>query len=258
MEVVILTGASRGLGAALADQLLSSERRLVCIARKPNPLLEQKARDRKAWLDYYLQDLTEIEASDMLAQSICDELPDDASRLTLINNAGMVEPVARASALPNDQLVRALNLNVAAAMLFSSRFLKGTEDFAGERRILNISSGAARSPYAGWSVYCATKAALDMFSRCVKLEEAVRPNPARIVSLAPGVVDTDMQATVRELDPEDFPNVERFRNLKATNQLASAEEAARRIVLYMARADFGTTEVDDVRNYSTSSEQPSS
>jgi hypothetical protein len=67
-----------------------------------------------------------------------------------------------------------------------------------------------------------------------------------------------MQATVRELDPEDFPNVERFRNLKATNQLASAEEAARRIVLYMARADFGTTEVDDVRNYSTSSEQPSS
>ncbi len=256
MEIVILTGASRGLGAALASLLLSPERRLICIARQPNPELEAAARAQSAWLDYYLQDLADLEATDMLAQSICDELPADASRFVLINNAGTLAPVARVEALPYDGIGAALNLNVAAAMLLTSRFLKGTETFAGARRIVNISSGAARNPYEGWGVYCTTKAALDMFTRCVKLEQARFANSAAIVSLAPGVIDTDMQAAVRELDPEDFPNVERFRSLKANNLLATPLDTARRIIEFIARPDFGTTEIDDLRNYPSPTETP--
>ncbi|MGA2550585.1 MAG: SDR family NAD(P)-dependent oxidoreductase [Burkholderiaceae bacterium] len=253
MEVFIVTGTSRGLGAALAEELISPERRVICVARGPNRALEEKAQNASGWLDYYLQDLSQIEATDMLAQSICDELDEKALRLVLINNAGMVGPVAQASNLPSDELAMAFNLNVTAAMIFTSRFLKATETFSGARRIVNISSGAARNPYQGWSAYCATKAALDMFSRCVKLEQATQPNPALIVSLAPGVIDTEMQTQIRGQDQGDFPNVERFRAMKAGNQLAQASDVAKRILEFIGRADFGQNEIDDLRNHSSPS-----
>lgn len=249
MEVVLITGASRGLGAALAEALLSAERKLICIARQPNPNLAQQAQARGAWLDYYLQDLNRLEATDELSQSICDELPENASRYVLINNAGVMEPAAHVTELPFDGLMHALNVNVAAAMILTSRFLKATENFAGQRRILNISSGAGRRPFAGWSAYCSCKAALDMFSRCVKEEQNGARNPARVVSIAPGVIDTEMQAAIRGLDERDFPNVQHFVELKAAQKLASASETAQRLIAYLDRADFGDTEIDDIRNY---------
>ncbi|MGK9939449.1 SDR family NAD(P)-dependent oxidoreductase, partial [Salmonella enterica subsp. enterica] len=86
-------------------------------------------------------------------------------------------------------------------------------------------SGAARRPVEGWSAYCAGKAALDMFARSVNAEYASlrAERGVRAVALAPGVVDTGMQAAIREAD---FAQVERFRSLKANAQLTSPDEAA--------------------------------
>ncbi|CCF96619.1 fragment of putative short-chain alcohol dehydrogenase oxidoreductase protein (part 2) [Ralstonia solanacearum K60] len=105
-----------------------------------------------------------------------------------------------------------------------------------------MSSGAARRPVAGWAAYCAGKAGLDMFVRAINAEGDAG---TRAVALAPGVLDTDMQRTIRDAD---FAGVQRFRDLHAHGELVSPRDAARRIVAYLARPDFGATELDDLRN----------
>jgi NAD(P)-dependent dehydrogenase (short-subunit alcohol dehydrogenase family) len=113
--------------------------------------------------------------------------------------------------------------------------------------VLNISSGAGRNPTAGWGVYCATKAALDMYTRVAMQEQDA--HGARFVSLAPGVVDTDMQSAIRSSDPAAFPALSRFQDLHASGKLATPQGVAARIAAYLERDDFGTTEIDDIRNY---------
>jgi NAD(P)-dependent dehydrogenase (short-subunit alcohol dehydrogenase family) len=113
-----------------------------------------------------------------------------------------------------------------------------------DRRILHVSSGAARSAYPGWSVYCATKAALDHHARAVVMDNM---RALRICSLAPGVVDTDMQAELRATGLERFPIRERFDNLKRSGQLTSPEACAQRLVRYLLSDEFGQNPVADLR-----------
>ncbi len=249
MELVILTGASRGLGAAMADRLLSPSRQLICVARTPNEALAASARATGAALDYRLCDLADAQAVARLAASL-DELLRacrGVSRFVLVNNAGVVEPICRVESLQAAPLARALQVNLAAAMVLAAAFLSATATSGAERRILNVSSGAGRYPVVGWSAYCSAKAALDMFTRCIAAEHAGRPNAPRVCSLAPGVIDTDMQAAIRAADPADFPTVERFRRLKADGALGSPAAVAERVVAFLQRADFGERDIDDVR-----------
>jgi sepiapterin reductase len=247
-QVVILTGASRGLGAAIAAELMGPQTRLICVARSKNDALEQAAKSSNAWLDYYLADLGEPLVAEELATSVCESLPEDASRYVLINNAGIIGPVDKAEVLTVRDVIPVMNLNLLAAMTFMAQFLAVTKGFAGERRVVNISSGAGRRPIAGWAPYCASKAALDMLTRCAELDEAGSANPARFVSLAPGVIDTDMQVAVRSAQSDAFPDLQRFIDLKQNGELQSAEDAAKKIVRYLAREDFGSTILADTRD----------
>jgi len=249
MEVVIITGASRGLGEALVRAYLGPDCRVIGIARSPNAALEAHARALGGWLDWYLEDLAEPYATDALARSIAHDMPQDATRYVLINNAATLGPIGAASTLEAGAAAQAFNLNVTAAMLFAARFLEATDTLDVPRQIVSISSGAARNPLAGWGVYCASKAALDMFTRVVNKEQANRPNRATLVSLAPGIIDTDMQGLVRAASPNQFPDVERFRLMKEKGQLVTPEATALRIKAYLERSDFGTSEIDDLRNY---------
>ncbi|MCL4183729.1 MAG: SDR family oxidoreductase [Burkholderiaceae bacterium] len=251
MEFVILTGASRGLGAAMAERLLAPSRRLVCIARTANEPLAAQARARGAPLDHRLCDLGDVAATAALVQSLGEALRSatGVSRFVLVNNAGVVEPICRIESLQAAALARALQVNLGAAMLLASVFLAATEAHDAERRILNISSGAARHPVSGWSAYCSAKAALDMFTRCIAAEHAGQDNAPRVCALAPGVIDTDMQATIRAADRIDFPPIERFRKLKADGALGTPEAVAARIVAFLESDEFGVREIDDIRDH---------
>jgi benzil reductase ((S)-benzoin forming) len=252
-EAVVLTGASRGLGAALAHRLLSPRRTLLCVARTTNQDLVEQASRIGAPLEWFEQDLADVEATDALAAEIFARLKERVTegrlrRIVLVNNAGLVEPIGLASQLDALHTAAALQVNLLAAMSFTARLLAATNTLSCERRILNISSGAARRPIAGWSAYCSSKAALDMYTRCVKLEQAELANPARLCSLAPGVIDTDMQAQIRSASTDRLPTVERYRGLKTSGSLATPEDTAQRILAYLERADFGEREIDDLRN----------
>ncbi|MGE8688896.1 MAG: SDR family oxidoreductase [Achromobacter sp.] len=246
--IAILTGASRGIGAAMARGLAKPGTRLITLARREDSELAAYARAQDAQLEQLSVDLSDLKAAEAAAERICASLPRDAKRYLLINNAGTVHPILATGALTDGAAIAsAFNLNVSAVMLLTARFLSAVQGLDADRRVLNISSGAGRNPNAGWGVYCATKAALDMYTRVVKQEQGA--GGARIVALAPGIVDTDMQVAIRSSDPEDFPALAKFQDFHATGKLSSPANVAARILAYLDREDFGTTEIDDIRNY---------
>ena len=132
-------------------------------------------------------------------------------------------------------------------MQLCTAFLDATRDWTVPRKVLNISSGLGRRAMASSAAYCAAKAGMDHFTRCLALEEAALPHGAKVCSLAPGVIATDMQVQLRSADPAHFPDLATFQGLHAGDQLSSAEEAARRVLAYLHRPAFGQDAVGDVR-----------
>jgi sepiapterin reductase len=248
MDLYILTGASRGLGRALAERLLAPDRVLLTISRRPDHTLEATAATKGAKLEQWALDLAhDIGAAARLEAWLHAQPRERFASATLINNAGLLGKVGPIDTADAETLAAVLRVGLEAPLVLTSAFLRATRPWHAQRRVLNVSSGAGRRPIAGWAAYCAAKAGLDHFSRVVALDEQRQPNPARIVSLAPGVIDTDMQGQLRASDPAGFPDIEQFKQLKASGQLATPDAAAARVLAYLARADFGAIPVADVR-----------
>ena len=167
---------------------------------------------------------------------------------TLINNAGVIPQIAPLSAIGADDLARALRVGLEAPMQITAAFLRATEDWKAPRKVLNISSGLGRRAMASQAAYCAAKAGMDHFTRSLALDEALKPLGAKVCSLAPGVIDTGMQEQLRAAPAEAFPDRASFVGLKTGGSLTSPDDAAARIIAYLARSDFGANPVADVRD----------
>lgn len=246
--LTIVTGASRGMGLALARQLLDAGHDLLCISRKVNDELAAQAKSAGRVLEQWPQDLARGEAAAAKLETWLSAKQGDApAAVTLVNNAGVLPRIAPIGDIAPADLAQALRVDLEAPMLLTGAFLRATAQWTCPRKVLNISSGLGRKAMASQSAYCAAKAGMDHFTRCVALEEAGKPNGARLCSLAPGVIDTDMQHDLRSADGSLFPDRGVFEGLKAKGQLVSPEEAARRLVAFLQRADFGAEPVADVR-----------
>ena len=244
-HLTILTGGSRGLGLAVARQLLQPGHRLLTISRQPTAL--QAPAD--AMLEQWSADLaTPALVAARLAGWLRGIDPSTLASATLINNAGVVSQLAPLGEIDADDLASALRVGLEAPMLLTAAFLHASSGWRMPRKVLLVSSGLGRRAMAGSASYCAAKAGLDHMARAVALEEAARPHGARIVSLAPGVIDTDMQVQLRGADPALFPNREMFIGLKSGGQLDSPEQAAAKLLAYLQRSDFGSAPVADVRD----------
>lgn len=248
-HLTLITGASRGLGHAMAEQLLQAGHMVLGISRRQDPQLAELAQRAGAELIQWEQDLSDPVAASARVSAWLETL--DGQRfdsVTLINNAGTVgNPAPLANAIA-DELSQALRIGLEAPMLLTAAFLGATREWRGARKVLNISSGLGRNAMGSQAPYCAAKAGMDHFSRAVALEEAAAPNGARIVSLAPGVIDTDMQVQLRGASAEKFPDRARFERLKNDGMLDSPATAAAKVLRYLARTDFGSNPVADVRD----------
>lgn len=237
----VVTGHSRGLGAAIAAELLARGTRVLGLARHENPELAQAHGNALTQLTLDLADLPALTRwldSDALAQFLrgCDQA-------LLCNNAGLLEPLAPLEKQAPSDVARAISVNVGAALALSAAFVSATNEMA-DRRILHISSGAARKAYAGWSVYCASKAALDHHARAVALDRTER---LRISAVAPGIIDTYMQDVIRSSDVQDVPNQQRFVDLWREGKLEKPNEVARVLVNFVMSDDFGAEPVSELR-----------
>lgn len=253
-HLVILTGASRGMGLAMARHLLTPDRLLLCMSRRTVPELDELARLRGATLVQWSTDLSQPSQAAVRLDAWLDAQPTvEIASATLINNAGMIPRIGPIDQCPTNELEDALRVGLEAPMQLTGAFLRATghwlaTGWRGPRKVLNISSGLGRRAMAAQAPYCAAKAGLDHFTRCSALDEAQRDHGARLVSLAPGVIDTEMQEQLRAGDPAAFPDRERFVELQRQGQLTSPEEAAARVLAWLQRPDFGNQPVADVRD----------
>jgi NAD(P)-dependent dehydrogenase (short-subunit alcohol dehydrogenase family) len=248
-HLYILTGASRGMGLAMAEQLLQAGHTLLCISRHANPALSTLATQTGAALTQWTQDLADGQAaSERLKTWLQTHNPADWASMNLINNAGVIPAILPLSQSSPAELAQALRVGLEAPMQLCAAFLGATQAWALPRKVLNISSGLGRYAMASQAGYCAAKAGMDHFTRCMALDEALHANGAKVCSLAPGVIDTDMQVQMRGAAGEAFPDQSKFLQLKVQGQLSSPAQAATQVLGYLARPDFGDKPVADVRD----------
>jgi len=222
VEYYYVTGPNRGIGRALVDRLLATKPDAVVVGVGRSATVEHP-RYRHQVLN--LTDLAAVQAFRFPGHA-------DATRVALVNNAGTltVKPIGAADplALVNEYLV-----NLVAPALLMNSYLAAYRGLSIDRQIVNISSGAGQRPFDGWATYCATKAGLDMLSRSVALEQELSQGGVRVLSISPGVADTDMQGVIRSTPPADFSRVQEFVDYKATGGLASPETIALKLCRVM-------------------------
>jgi benzil reductase ((S)-benzoin forming) len=229
MNLYVVTGTTRGLGRALAERIArDASNELITVSRGEADLADPCSIER---------------ACDAIEARIAGKA---YAKAVLINNAGVIPPIGPLERADAAEIERNLAVNLLAPMLLMRRFLRATSTVP-LRRIINISSGAARRPIFGWSAYCAAKAGLDMASRAVALEAEARGLAVEVSSLAPGVIDTPMQEKVRGASAEDFVDVERFRAMKADGTLRPADDVAADILRLEAAGRLRGDPIQDLR-----------
>ena len=243
----VVTGHSRGLGAAITEQLLEHGIPVLACARKRHSSFTDRF---PSLLSEHLQDLSDTTAlAAWLEDDEISKFCKEAKTLLLINNAGTLGPVGAIETQSLREIAAAVSINVTAPLMITSALARHHQ---GELRVIHISSGAARSAYPGWSIYCATKAALDHHARAIAADG--RRN-LRICSLAPGVVDTDMQTEIRSTPEERFPLLKKFQKMKQDGTLTSPQEAAMRLVSFLLSDEFGNASTADIRELTISTKK---
>lgn len=209
--LVWISGASAGIGAALAAAVPFPGARVIDLSR------------RGGGVEHFRVDLSDPADWVRVEEHFTTELAGfDGDRVVFVHNAGTITPIGPAATVDAAEYTRSVLLNSAAPQVLGRAFLRATAGLQCERDLVMLSSGAARSPYPGWSAYNAGKAAIEQWVRTVGAED----NGCRVVSIAPGVVDTAMQGEIRSVDEEAFPAVERFRDLHRSGTLTTPEQAA--------------------------------
>jgi benzil reductase ((S)-benzoin forming) len=219
MNYYYITGSSRGIGKAIAESLLKDEHNVVHGLSRGHDI-------HHANYQHHTIDLSNPDQ----AASFTFEANSDAGKIVLINNAGTVGELMKLGALDNAKMVNDYHINLVSPSILINNFINTYHDHPAEKQIINISSGAGKTPIDTWSVYCAAKAGLDMFSRVLDTEQDIAPKGFKVFSVDPGIVDTQMQTTIRSADQTHFSRLREFIGFKDNGNLASPERVAEKYV----------------------------
>jgi len=244
MNYYYITGTSSGIGKEIATRLLKHPtNKIIGISRKTTIT---HVNYKHVQLD--LSNLDSVAGFKFFEHA-------EAHRICLINNAGTLGEVIKTGKLSTQTIIKSYNVNLVAPSILCNAFINFYNSSTAEKIILNVSSGAGKHPLDGWSVYCASKAALDMFTRVVDEEQkltganaANKNGPFKIMSVAPGKVDTPMQAEIRKSAKEDFSQVQYFIDAKMQNQLLSPEAVAQKYVELLENTSKAKEAVFSLKN----------
>lgn len=237
MNYYFITGSSKGLGKALTELLLQNDNNFVFGYARSSSIIHKR---------YYHKhiDFANLEA----VQKIKFPELKDAKKVVLINNAGIVGEIKHVGNLSNQKIIDCYTVNLIVPSMLSNEFVKTYQKTNAEKLVLNISSGASQSAIDGWSVYCASKAGLDMFSKVLQEESNIDKTNIKVLSIAPGIIDTEMQQQIRNTDSQNFSNLNRFVEYKKNGDLASAEDTAIKIIRFINEPNLSKNVVCSVRD----------
>ncbi len=226
-KLCIITGASKGLGRSLSQRYQHEGWQVYNLSRS-------EAGDASVHVPCDFSDLRATEA----ILSACFEKLAAASwtQIHLIHNAaqvGAIGPLGSVSESTPQDWQQTLDINFGAVVQVTGLFLRFFQGQPAQKLMVSVSSGAAHKAYAGWSLYCATKAAVERFTLCVAEEQRTQEHPVDAVIINPGVMDTEMQAHIRQADPEHFPQWERFIRLKEAQALPSPDNVSAKCIVYL-------------------------
>jgi len=244
----LVTGSSRGLGEGIVRALLGQDATVFTLARTNNSEMEKIADKSGGRLAPFNFDLAETTAIDGLLDEIFSEIDfEEASGLYLINNAGVLPPMGPVETNDATQTEYHIRVNLLAPMRLTSGFIARSSGCFCRKVVANVSSGAARHPYFGWSSYCAGKAGLNMFTQVVGVEQRELENPVIIFSIDPGIVDTDMQAEIRAVEDSRFRDKSTFIRYREMGYLADPLETGRKIAAALDDPTIATGDTVSVK-----------
>lgn len=191
-KAVIVNGASRGIGAATARAFARAGAHVLLAARSARAIdtIAAEIRAEGGEAAARAADVTQWDQVQALVAK-CQSLYGSVD--VLVNNAGVIQPIATITQSDPEAWVQAATINYFGTY-YGLRAALPVMQSQGSGVVVNLSSGAATSPLEGWSHYCSAKAAAAMLTRCAQREARAG---VRIVGLSPGTVATDMQVQIK-------------------------------------------------------------
>jgi NAD(P)-dependent dehydrogenase (short-subunit alcohol dehydrogenase family) len=215
---ILITGASRGLGLAAARDAAALGANVVMFARSAEKVKQeaQAIQEKGGRVLAVVGDVSDWEdCQHVIERTIAQFDSLDA----LVNNAGVITPIAPIASADVMAWRENLEINLLGPMMLTQAALPYLRQHRG--RVINVSSGAATYAVPGWGAYCVAKGGLNQFNRVLAVEEEMITS----ISFRPGVVDTDMQAIIREMGGGGMPTAahERFVRMREAGELLPPE-----------------------------------
>lgn len=235
-KIAYITGSSKGIGKAIAELLLDKGYQVVGISRT-NDIQHPN-------FEHYQLDLSDIKALSQI------EFRETEEGALLINNAGVLGEVGPVGQIENNEIHKSMNVNTISPQILTNSFINYYKDQPQKFHVLNISSGAGKRPITSWATYCASKAALDLFSETIAEEFKWKQwNNWHIHSVAPGVVDTKMQEQIRSTKPANFEHVQKFIDFKKNDDLYSPKYVAEKLWMIVQKPEEFVEVLVSVRDF---------
>jgi len=238
-ELIWISGASGGIGRAMADTVPWKGARVIGISR-----------GAVTGAEHLRADLADPASWEAVGASFRQELDGfEGHRVVFVHAAGTIDPIGYAGEVATPAYTANVLLNSAAPQVLGHLFIAAARHVAARRHLVMLTSGAATSVYEGWTSYGAGKAAIDRWVRDAGAEQNTRGG-VQVLSVAPGTVDTGMQDKLRTTDERDFPKRQKFVGLHGEGKLSDPARVATSIWGLLERGlDNGS--VIDLRDLDT-------
>ena len=244
-DVYLVTGASSGIGRFLSLELVNSGFSVIALSRDSSHLntLGEELKQIDSNSRTIACDLSSSEDISKACRIICDSFLEISG---IVHNAGVIDPIKPIGEANSDDWNYLIKVNLLGVQEITQGLyplINGKK----HTRVTTISSGASKYPIGSWSAYCVSKAGLDMWTRC--LAEEGKDQNISAISVAPGIVDTNMQVNIRSSKPEDFPLHPHFVDYHDSGQLVNPQEVATQLLDLVTKHSMEQTgERFDVRD----------
>ncbi|MCO7175736.1 SDR family NAD(P)-dependent oxidoreductase [Sporolactobacillus kofuensis] len=247
MDMAIVTGGSKGLGYEISKLFAEQGMEVIGLSRSMNEKVQNLITNSEGCYTHCAIDLAKAEEIEPLLIRLCRKVVARApQKLYVINNAGTVKPIERLGYLDNRLIEQAVHLNLLAPILINNTLFKALKNETIELIIVNVTSGAAERPIHGWNVYSTTKAAITMHTKVAGLEQEHANSAHKIVAFSPGIMDTEMQGTIRGSDQAAFKDIDQFVRFKSQGALRNPREVAEALMHLLLTEPLKNGKVYDV------------